>query len=601
MERFPRRAKRVAYENLFQADENSSSESDEDCPVSAIDDAIDLEQHGGTSSINESFEDITDARTTDDVMSDSQLVAILSENSASDSDLGDLAAEADSNDDQAVLQSFTSANGTLWNRVDHVNRAGRERSRNICIINVGFKRGLHPTSRKESFDVFFNEIVEIAHMFSNKYGKRLALSAGKPWKPISRLEIEAFIGLHLIAGSYKAGHRNTEELWSETDGHPFFRATMSFERFKFIKSILRFDDTVRRDKNDPLAPIRTAIDLFNKNVQAVYIPGPHLTLDEQLIEFHGRVKFRRYIPTKPGKYGLLMYWITDAETSIPVNGLLYIGQTTLSASDLEQGGSFSEALSLKLSLPFLGKGRNVVMDNYFTSLALAEKLAERNTTIVGTIRSNRRELPPAAKALDGRQRGDTVHYKSGDSILCSFWDKRNKPVLLISSMHPGETYRLEGKSEIVTYYNAYKSGVDNFDKLVRNYRSQRKCRRWPYGVFFNLVDASCIIAHKLWPEKETHYEFKKELGKEMCMPLIQKRSCHENLRSSVKAAMTLIGLTFLSATMEVDASRNKRGRCFMCPRFHDTKTNFACDVCHRFVCKNHRSMVKEIHCKSCLS
>ena len=372
---------------------------------------------------------------------------------------------------------------------------------------------------------------------------------------------------------------------------------MSFDRFKFIKSLLRFDDTIRRDRDDPLAPICTVIDLFNKNGQAVYIPGPHLTLDEQLIEFHGRVKFRRYIPTKPGKYGLLMYWITDAETSIPVNGLLYIGQSTLSASDHAQG-SFSESLTLHISSPFLGKGRNIVMDNYFTSLTLAEKLAEKNTTIVGTIRSNRRELPPAAKALGGRQRGDTVHYKNRNTILCSFWDKRNKPVLLISSMHPGETYRPEGKSEIVAYYNAHKSGVDNFDKLVRNYRSQRKCRRWPYGVFFNLVDASCIIAHKLWPESETHYEFKKELGKEMCMPLIKKRSSHEKLRSSVKVAMTLIGLSYsCPPAMDVDVDGSKRGRCFMCARSNDTKTNFICG--HRFVCKNQRNVVKQIHCKSC--
>ena len=65
--------------------------------------------------------------------------AMVSENS--DSDLGDLADEADSNDDQVVQLSFTSTNGTLWSRVyvDHVNRAGRERSRNICNINVSFK------------------------------------------------------------------------------------------------------------------------------------------------------------------------------------------------------------------------------------------------------------------------------------------------------------------------------------------------------------------------------------------------------------------------------------------------------------------------------
>ena len=39
----------------------------------------------------------------------------------------------------------------------------------------------------------------------------------------------------------------------------------------------------------------------------VYKPSPHLTLDEQLVEFHGRVKFRQYIPTKPGKYEMKIF------------------------------------------------------------------------------------------------------------------------------------------------------------------------------------------------------------------------------------------------------------------------------------------------------
>ena len=54
IERLPRRMKRFTNEKFFHACENSSSESD-DKPVpgqvSAIDDAISLEQHGGTSGI----------------------------------------------------------------------------------------------------------------------------------------------------------------------------------------------------------------------------------------------------------------------------------------------------------------------------------------------------------------------------------------------------------------------------------------------------------------------------------------------------------------------------------------------------------------------
>ena len=87
---------------------------------------------------------------------------------------------------------------------------------------------------------------------------------------------------------------------------------MSYERLKQLKTGVRFDDRRTRDQVDPLAPIRQVVDLFNTSLRENYEPGPHLCIDEQLIEFHGRVKFRRYIPTKPGKYGMLLYWVTEA-------------------------------------------------------------------------------------------------------------------------------------------------------------------------------------------------------------------------------------------------------------------------------------------------
>lgn len=66
----------------------------------------------------------------------------------------------------------------------------------------------------------------------------------------------------------------------------FFLSNMSFERFKFIKAGLRFDVTRWRWSSYPDSYCLWFIQY--KTVQAVYIPSPHLTLDEQLIEFHGR-------------------------------------------------------------------------------------------------------------------------------------------------------------------------------------------------------------------------------------------------------------------------------------------------------------------------
>jgi len=40
----------------------------------------------------------------------------------------------------------------------------------------------------------------------------------------------------------------------------------------------------------------------------------------------------------------------------------------------------------------MGCGRTVTADNFFTSISLATKLLAKRTTLVGTIRSNKREL-----------------------------------------------------------------------------------------------------------------------------------------------------------------------------------------------------------------
>ena len=114
--------------------------------------------------------------------------------------------------------------------------------------------------------------------------------------------------LHLFCRSYLS-------FW----GNPFCRAVGSRNRFCTILTHLRFDNLdIRLDRRqkDPLAPIWKLWDWHQEILQSHYVPGAYLTIDEQLVPFRGRCKFRVYMSSKPDKYGLKIFGSVTARQSI---------------------------------------------------------------------------------------------------------------------------------------------------------------------------------------------------------------------------------------------------------------------------------------------
>jgi hypothetical protein len=502
--------------------------------------------------------------------------------------------DAQSEDRLGITQS---RDGTEWHTQGEV--VGRRALRNIMTERAGFQRGLRPKTRSEAFFVVFDEILDSVVTYTNIAGRRLARSKNFIWKATTRMEIDAFVALHILAGAMKAHHRCLRELYDTRDGVHLFRATMSEKRFEQLKACLRFDDPLRRDPTDRAAPTGLMIERFNERMQQIYTAGENLTIDEMLIEFHGRVSFKQYIPSKPGKFGLKLYWVTEANTAIPLKCILYVGKDTVPEASRQKHGGHVPALVMDLMEPFLDCGRNLTTDNWFTSQKLADLLCLRKTTLIGTLKGNATCLPLAAKSTVGRHRGDSVHYYSGNSTICSYWDKGSKPVNVLSTMH-GVLRNLgseDGKSDIVEYYNATKSGVDILDKLVRIYSSKRKYRRWPCHIFFTLVDCSVYVAYlmqkNVHESQESHYTFKKELAYELAFPLIRCRSKIRSLRSTVKDAMKMIGIQAVLVP-EIQPSNHIR-RCAFCPRDKDRKSKTSCVSCGKSICAVHQI----ISCSEC--
>ena len=66
--------------------------------------------------------------------------------------------------------------------------------------------------------------------------------------------------------------------------------------------------------------------LFLDNCKTNFIPSESVTIDEQHVPFRGRYKFLQYMPSKPAKYGIKIWWMCDSLVPYAVDGDVYLGR-----------------------------------------------------------------------------------------------------------------------------------------------------------------------------------------------------------------------------------------------------------------------------------
>jgi hypothetical protein len=136
------------------------------------------------------------------------------------------------------------------------------------------------------------------------------------------------------------------------------------------------------------------IDLFFR-LSIYFDLGIHGVFEvEQLLVFHGRCGFIQYMPSKPAKYGIKIFWICESDTGYALNGEIpHVGKQP---GDPVHHNLTTDVVK-KICASIYHSSRNVIMDNYFTSLPLLEYLFEKSLTVVGTLRQNKRKIPKEFK------------------------------------------------------------------------------------------------------------------------------------------------------------------------------------------------------------
>lgn len=246
-------------------------------------------------------------------------------------------------------------------------------------------------------------------------------------------------------------------------------------------------------------------------------------------------------------------------------------------------------------------GRNITCDNFFTSVQLADILWAANTTLVGTMRMNKREVPNEMKPARNRAVNSSLFGFSNEKTIVSYVPKQNRAVCLLSTKHHDCEVGDEParKPHIISFYNETKGGIDTFDKLLRHYTCKRATRRWPMVVFYNMIDVAALAAYVIYRLKNPHWNskknekrryFLKQLGMSLCHDYIQEHIANGNIQSARRRSLEQLQILYPEVARgirRVDDRTTGRGRCTFCDRGVDRKVSKRCDDCQRFFCDEH--------------
>ena len=105
-------------------------------------------------------------------------------------------------------------------------------------------------------------------------------------------------------------------------------------------------------------------------------------MDKQLFPTKACCRFTQYtcMTNKPDKFGIKFWLAVDVESKYILNAILYLGKNEARPATER----LSESVVIMIVEPYLGKGRTVTTDTFFTSTHLATHLRKKRRHFSGS-------------------------------------------------------------------------------------------------------------------------------------------------------------------------------------------------------------------------
>ena len=313
------------------------------------------------------------------------------------------------------------------------------------------------------------------------------------WSDTDNVEMTRFLGLLCYMGIVKMPSIDSYWRTSAMFRNCVAPQTMTRNRFQLLLRMWHFSNNEDAPENERTFKIKEFMQLVLSKFIAAKIPDENIVIDESMILFRGRLKFRQYMPGKAHKFGIKLFKICDPK-GYTYRIIVYPGKSEMVSRNL------ATDTVMELAEDYLDAGRTVCTDNFYTSLPLANQLLSRRTHLIGTLRANRKGLPKCVTTAK-LKKGEVVGVENSSGTVVMKWrDKRD--VYFLSTKHgvkqvnTGKKNRQKEdilKPEAILCYNQCKQGIDLSDQLSSYYNCLRKTIRWYHKVAIDLLLGTAVV------------------------------------------------------------------------------------------------------------
>ena len=230
-----------------------------------------------------------------------------------------------------------------------------------------------------------------------------------------------------------------------------------------------------------------------------------------MVPHKGRLSYKQYIKSKPTKWGIKLWVLSES-----ITGYIYKFQVYLGKEAQQAEKHLARCVVKDLTVDLGGLNHHLYMDNFYCDPHLFNQLMVSNIHCCGTVKANRKGFPQDIVISKQQERHlERGHYqwRMNEQLLAMSWfDKRS--VYLLSTIHPPKnedgslptTQRRTRNGEQIDVpcppahsdYQAYMGGVDLSDQLIKNFSVIRKSKKaWKklfgYGLEVSLLDSFIIM------------------------------------------------------------------------------------------------------------